>query len=63
MTVGEILSEFDVDGKRFDEYVYGTQFRKCDTKEIDSIAYKAEILAAQLCEDYKSDNDIFNGQF
>lgn len=63
MTVGEILSEFDVDGKRFDEYVYGTQFRKCDTKEIDSIAYKAEILAAQLCEDYKSDNDIFYGQF
>lgn len=63
MTVQEILSEFDIEGKRFDFLVYASQYRSCDDAEKSTTAYQAEVMASELTEDYTSDNDIFNGRF
>lgn len=63
MTVQEILSEFDIEGKQFDFLVYASQYRSCDDAEKSTTAYQAEVMASELTEDYTSDNDAFNGKF
>ena len=63
MTIPEILSEFDIEGKRFDFLVYASQYRSCDDAEKSTTAYLAEVMASELTEDYTSDNDAFNGKF
>ncbi len=63
MTVHEILSEFDVKGKQFDFSDYALQYRGCDDAEKDTLAYQAEVMASELIEDFKSENDAFNGDF
>ena len=63
MTVQEILSEFDIEGKRFNFLVYASQYRSCDDAEKSTTAYQAEVMASELTEDYTSDNDAFNGKF
>ena len=63
MTIQEILSEFDIEGKRFDLFVYASQYRGCDDAEKNTVAYQAEVMASELTEDYTSDNDVFNGKF
>ncbi|WP_302586120.1 DUF4209 domain-containing protein [uncultured Alistipes sp.] len=63
MTVQEILSEFDIEGKRFDFLVYASQYYSCDDAEKSTTDYQAELMASELTEDYTSDNDVFNGRF
>lgn len=63
MTIPEILSEFDIEGKRFDFLVYASQYRSCDDAEKSTTAYLAEVMASELTEDYTSDNDAFIGKF
>lgn len=63
MTVKEILSEFDVEGKNFDLLSNASIFNSCDETEKNSVAYRAEVLAFELIEGYKSDMDIYDGKF
>lgn len=63
MTIQEILSEFDIEGKQFDYFDYASKYSMCNDAEKSSVAYQAEVMASELTEDYKSDNDAFNGKF
>ena len=63
MTIQEILSEFDIEGKHFDYFDYASKYSSCNDAEKSSVAYQAEVMASELTEDYKSDNDAFNGKF
>ena len=63
MTIQEILSEFDIEGKQFDYFDYASKYSICNDAEKSSVAYQAEVMASELTEDYKSDNDAFNGKF
>ena len=52
MTIQEILSEFDIEGKHFDYFDYASKYSSCNDAEKSSVAYQAEVMASELTEDY-----------
>ncbi len=63
MTVQEIITEFDIEGKKFDLLIYSSKYSSCNDTEKNTTAYQAEVMASELVEDYTSDNDLYQGKF
>lgn len=63
MTVAEILRQFDVSGKKFENLSYTSHYRTCDEAERETLPYRAETLAFELTEGIRGDGDKYGGKF
>ena len=63
MGIHDIIQEFDIEGKRFDEIEFIAACGKCDEQTKNTLEYRSEVFAFQVIENYHSDCDIFEGKF
>lgn len=63
MTLQEILSEYDIEGKHFDPSIYALKYNNIDIAQTDTTACMAEAMAAWFSEGYTSNHDSCKGRF